>query len=72
MCIHMNSRENMYWWSGTNYEPVRMTFANWFRNDSLFAGIYYIQYHSLIVNTLYFGLNYLLSTMSMNLNQWQL
>ena len=22
MCIHMNTHENMYWWSGTNYEPV--------------------------------------------------
>ena len=21
-CIHVNTRENTYWWSGTNYEPV--------------------------------------------------
>ena len=21
-CIHMNTHESMYWWSGTNYEPV--------------------------------------------------
>ena len=21
-CIHMNTHENMYWWSRTNYEPV--------------------------------------------------
>ena len=21
-CIHMNTHENTYWWSGTNYEPV--------------------------------------------------
>ena len=23
MCIHVNTQENTYWWSGTNYEPVR-------------------------------------------------
>ena len=22
MCIHVNTHENTYWWSGTNYEPV--------------------------------------------------
>ena len=22
MCIHMNTDENTYWWSGINYEPV--------------------------------------------------
>ena len=21
-CIHVNTHENTYWWSGTNYEPV--------------------------------------------------
>ena len=21
-CIHVNTQENMYWWNGTNYEPV--------------------------------------------------
>ena len=21
-CIHVNTHENMYWWSGINYEPV--------------------------------------------------
>ena len=39
-CIHVNTHENTYWWSGTNYEPV--WHVNWFRNGSLFAG--YITY----------------------------
>ena len=21
MCIHVNTHENTYWWSGTNFEP---------------------------------------------------
>ena len=28
--IHVNTHENTFWWSGTNYEP--MTHTNWFRN----------------------------------------
>ena len=23
LCSHVNTHENTYWWSGTNYEPVR-------------------------------------------------
>ena len=35
-CIRVNTHENTYWWSGTNYEPV--WHVPTVRNGSLFAG----------------------------------
>ena len=38
-CIHVNTHENTYRWSGTNYEPVWHVPIG-LKNGSLFAGIY--------------------------------